>query len=102
MRTALVISSELGTSTVVRSPVWISVARTLIRRMSPSASPTTTQSPTLTGRSASRIRPEMKFCTIACRPKPIPTDSALAIQAIRSRPTPMAASAIATAATMPA
>ncbi len=34
-----------------------------------------------TGRSVSRIRPETKFFTISCRPKPIPTDSALTIQA---------------------
>ena len=95
LRTVLVMNSELGTIRVERSPSWISVARTLMRRTSPSAVPSTTQSPTFTGRSASRIRPEMKFCTMACRPKPMPTDSALAIQAMRLTLMPSADSATA-------
>ncbi|MNJ76934.1 hypothetical protein D3C77_743230 [compost metagenome] len=85
-----------------RSPIWISVARTLMRRMSPSTPPSDTQSPTLTGRSASRIRPDTKFCTTACKPKPIPTDSALAIHATRSRPMPAADNDSAKAITKPA
>lgn len=36
LRTLLVINSELGTINVERSPTWISVARTLILRTSPS------------------------------------------------------------------
>ena len=96
LRTVFVMNSELGTISVERSPSWISVARTLMRRTSPSAVPSTTQSPTFTGRSASRIRPEMKFCTIACKPKPMPTDSALATHAMRSTPMPSADSAEAT------
>ncbi|MNE88600.1 hypothetical protein D3C80_1859240 [compost metagenome] len=39
------------------------------------------KSPTFTGRSVSRIRPEIKFFTISCKPKPIPTDKALTIHA---------------------
>lgn len=101
LRTVLVMNSELGTITVERSPSWISVARTFTRRTSPSVSPSTTQSPTFTGRSASRIRPEMKFCTMACRPKPMPTDSALATQAMRSTLIPRPASATAITTTPP-
>ncbi|MNE64128.1 hypothetical protein D3C80_1595200 [compost metagenome] len=70
----------MGTITVERSDIWISVARTLMRRISPSTPARLTQSPTFTGRSVSRIRPEMKFCTICCKPKPIPTDRALTTQ----------------------
>ena len=102
LRTVLVMNSEFGTITVERSLIWISVARTLMRRMSPSTPPSETQSPTWTGRSASRIRPDTKFCTMACRPKPIPTDKALAIQATRSSPMPAADRASATATTKPA
>ena len=101
LRTLFVMSSELGTITVERSPIWISVARTLMRRMSPSASPSTTQSPTLTGRSTSRIRPDTKFCTIACRPKPMPTESALATHAMRSTEMPSSDNANATTMTPP-
>ncbi|MNL74522.1 hypothetical protein D3C87_2001700 [compost metagenome] len=39
------------------------------------------RSPTFTGRSVSRINPDTKFLTISCKPKPIPTDNALTIQA---------------------
>ncbi|MNT00198.1 hypothetical protein D3C72_1346220 [compost metagenome] len=88
LRTFCEISCELGTITVERSPSWISVARTLMRRMSPSTPARLTMSPTLTGRSVSRIRPETKFFTISCRPKPIPTDSALTIHARLSQRTP--------------
>ena len=102
LRTVLVMNSELGTIKVERSPSAISVARTLMRRTSPSVLPSTTQSPTFTGRSASRIRPEMKFCTIACSPKPMPTDSALAIHAMRLMPMPSADSASATTTIAPA
>ncbi|MNX72820.1 hypothetical protein D3C86_1041880 [compost metagenome] len=96
LRTVLVMNSEFGTISVERSPSWISVARTLMRRTSPSVVPSTTQSPTFTGCSASRISPEMKFCTMACRPKPMPTDSALATHAMRSMPMPSADSENAT------
>ena len=102
LRTFCVISCEFGTITVERSHNWISVARTLMRRMSPSTSlDRLTQSPTFTGRSTSRIRPEMKFCTTACRPKPMPTDSALAIHAMLCRLTFIAASASANTTTPP-
>ena len=97
----LVTSSELGTRSVERSKVWISVARTRMWRTSPSTPPTLTQSPTFTGRSTNRIRPETKFCTTCCRPKPMPTDRALAIRAMRSSPSPAEASAHSTAAMVP-
>ncbi|MNY33773.1 hypothetical protein D3C86_1680680 [compost metagenome] len=93
------ISCELGTITVERSPSWISVARTLMRRISPSTPARLTMSPTFTGRSVSRIRPEMKFFTISCRPKPIPTDSALTIQARFSHFTPSSDSMSSTSST---
>ena len=82
------ISSELGMIRLARSKVSISVARTLMRRTMPCWSPTTIQSPTLIGRSTSRIRPETKLLTIDCRPKPMPTDSAPATMArlVMSRP----------------
>ncbi len=98
----LVISSELGTISVDRSATWISVDRTLIRLTSPSWLPIRTQSPILTGRSASRISPDTKFCVIACRPKPMPTDSAPSTTASFSIPMPSAASAHSTAAMIPA
>ena len=59
--TCFVIRSELGTMTVVRSKVWISLAHTRMRRISPSTPSTLTQSSTLTGRSISKITPETKF-----------------------------------------
>ena len=93
LRTFSVMSCEFGTITVERSPMRISVARTLMRWMSPSTSVLRlTQSPTFTGRSTSRISPEMKFCTMACRPKPIPTVSALTIQVMLFRSTCISAS----------
>ncbi|MNM78592.1 hypothetical protein D3C81_905020 [compost metagenome] len=101
LRMVLVINSEFGTISVERSPTWISVERTEMRRMSPSWSPIFTQSPIFTGRSASRIKPDTKFWVIACRPKPIPTDNALASSASFSKPTPSVASAHNTASTMP-
>ncbi len=101
LRMVLVISSELGTIRVDLSPTWISVERTEMRRMSPSWSPIFTQSPIFTGRSASRIRPETKFWVIACRPKPMPTDSALASSASFSNPMPSVASDHSTASAMP-
>ncbi|MNF12561.1 hypothetical protein D3C80_2140920 [compost metagenome] len=52
-----------------------------MRRISPSTPLKLIRSPTLTGRSVSRIRPETKFLTISCKPKPIPTDNALTIHA---------------------
>ena len=94
-------NSEFGTMTVERSPIWISVERTLMRRMSPSTPESETQSPTFTGRSASRIRPETKFCTMDCRPKPMPTDSALATQATLCRLNSIAVSDAAIARTVP-
>ena len=60
----------------------ISVARMLIARTSPSRSPMATQSPTFTGRSTRRIRPETKLPMMDCRPKPMPTDRALAKRVI--------------------
>lgn len=51
-----------------------------------------TQSPIFTGRSASRINPDTKFCVIACRPKPIPTDNALNTSASRLKSRPSAVS----------
>ncbi len=60
---------------------------------SPSTPETLTQSPTFTGRSISRITPATKFCTICCRPKPMPTERALAIRAIWAKPRPVTASA---------
>lgn len=39
LRTFCVMNCEFGTITVERSPIWISVARTLIRRISPSTPP---------------------------------------------------------------
>ena len=101
LRTVLVTSSELGTISVDLSPTWISVERRLMRRMSPSWSPSFTQSPIFTGRSASRIRPETKFWVITCRPKPIPTDSALTSNASLLSCRPIALSAQITAMMMP-
>lgn len=46
LRTVWEMNCEFGTITVERSPIWISVARTLIRRISPSTPPRLTQSPT--------------------------------------------------------
>ncbi len=84
----MVIRLELGTITVERSEVRISVARTRMSITSPSTPETFTQSPTFTGRSISRMIPATKFWTICCRPKPMPTDSALAIRAICWKPRP--------------
>jgi hypothetical protein len=53
------------------------------------------------GRSVSRMRPETKFETTDCSPKPIPTDSAPAMNAIFCRSTPSAASASAIAVIPP-
>ncbi|MNP47427.1 hypothetical protein D3C76_1414790 [compost metagenome] len=39
------------------------------------------RSPTFTGRSVNRMMPETKFLTISCKPKPMPTERALTIQA---------------------
>ena len=83
-----VISVEFGMITVARSKVSISVERTLMRRTVPSSAPTTIQSPTRIGRSASRIRPETKLLTIDWRPKPIPTERAPATIAILARSSP--------------
>src|SRR5262247_276058 len=55
--------------------------RTEMRRTSPCWSPTTIRSPTLIGRSISKIRPDTKLLTIDCRPKPMPTDRAPATMA---------------------
>ena len=80
--TTPVMSSEFGMITLALSKVSISVARTLMRRTWPSSPLTTIWSPTRIGRSASRIRPDTKFETIDCRPKPMPTESAPATSAI--------------------
>ncbi len=71
-----------------RSTVSISVALTDIRLTRPRWPLISIQSPTFTGRSASRIRPETKLFTIDCSPKPMPTDSAPATIArlVVSRP----------------
>ena len=86
--TAPLTSVALGTISVPRSKVSISVARALMRRTKPWSAPTTTQSPTLMPRSHNRIRPETKLLTIDCKPKPMPTDSAPATIASfwKSRP----------------
>ena len=73
LRTVWEMNCEFGTITVERSPIWISVARVDPPDIALHP-PRLTQSPTFTGRSVSRIRPEMKFCTMACRPKPMPTE----------------------------
>ena len=66
------------------------------------ATSTTTVSPIFTGRSARRMRPEMKFWVIACRPKPMPTDRAETTSAMRSTPMPSEVSAQKPAKMMPA
>ena len=99
--TTPVISSEFGMITLARSKVSISVARTRMRRTQPSSPLTTMESPARIGRSASRIRPETKFDTIDCRPKPMPTESAPATSAIFCRSMPRLPSASAIAAITP-
>ena len=88
---------EFGTMTVARSNVSISVERTLIRFTMPSPPVRITQSPTLIGRSASRIRPETKLLTIDCRPKPMPTPRAPATSARLEKSSPAAEAAKITA-----
>ena len=58
--------------------------------------------PMLSGRSTSKISPEMKFSAIFCRPKPMPTSSTAmaANTALMFRPTVV--SAIRTPMTIPA
>ena len=92
-----VMSSEFGMITLARSKVSISVARTRTRRTHPSSPLTTIESPTRIGRSVSRMRPDTKFDTTDCSPKPMPTESAPAISAIfcRSKPSPVSAKEIA-------
>ncbi len=80
--------SEFGTITSERSQVWIRVALTEIDFTIPCEPPTSIQSPSLTGRSTSRITPETKFDTTFCRPKPMPTDSAPATIASPDRSIP--------------
>ena len=75
--TWLAIRSPLGTTISARSKVWIVVARNpkfITRPCWPSLSWIT--SPTLMGRSNSRISPETKLLTMACMPKPMPTPRA--------------------------
>ena len=86
-------NSELGISTLAPLKVATSVERTLIRLTMPSLSLTTTQSPSLIGRSISTIRPQTKLLMTVCKPKPIPTDSAPAttVRPVRSRPATEAA-----------
>jgi hypothetical protein len=83
-------SSEFGMMIDDRSNVSISVDRTLIFLTMPSPDCVTIQSPTLIGRSNSRMRPETKLLTTDCRPKPTPTDSAPAMIARLERSTPSA------------
>ena len=100
--TAELMNSELGTITVWRWNVSISVARTLIFLTMPELAPATTQSPTLNGRSASRIRPETKLETMFCRPKPMPSDSAPATSARFDMSMPAAETPSRAASRMPA
>ena len=91
----------LAMITLERSRVSISVARTWMRRTRPSSPLTLMMSPTRIGRSASRIRPETKFDTTDCRPKPIPIDKAPATSVIFWKSTPSCASASEIAPTTP-
>jgi hypothetical protein len=51
----------------------IVVARMRMRSTVPLMSPMVTVSPTLKGRSNSTTKPQIKFATISCNPKPMPT-----------------------------
>ena len=55
---------------------------------------TSIQSPTLTGRSISKIMPDTKLETIFCNPKPIPTESAPATIARDDKSKPVVENAI--------
>ena len=70
------------------SKVSIRVERTEMSLTKPWVPPTSIQSPSLIGRSISRMIPETKFCTMFCRPKPMPTDSAPATRASEERSMP--------------
>ena len=70
-----------GTITLILLNVSTSVARILICLTLPSSPSILTQSPTFIGRSNNKIIPDTKLFTIFCNPKPIPTESALAIKA---------------------
>ena len=69
------------------------VGRIPIRETSPIRVSIETVSPTLIGRSNSRIRPEMKLFTTFCRPKPTPTPSALTSSAMFESSNPSAPTA---------
>ena len=88
--TEALISSEFGRITICRWNVSICVARTEIFLTMPLVPPATIQSPTLNGRSASRIRPETKFWTMFCKPKPMPSDRPPATSARLDRLMPAA------------
>ncbi|EKD60235.1 MAG: hypothetical protein ACD_54C00865G0001 [uncultured bacterium] len=84
------IRSEFGTITSDLSKVWMRVDRTEIDLTMPCVVPTSIQSPSLTGRSISRMMPDTKFDTTACKPKPMPTDNAPATMARPERSIPAA------------
>lgn len=86
--TGWLIRSLLGTITSVLSKVSTRVERTEMRLTMPCWPAASIQSPTLMGRSISKMMPETKFDTMVCRPKPIPTDSAPATMASDDRSIP--------------
>ncbi|MCY1413622.1 hypothetical protein D9M71_290550 [compost metagenome] len=83
-----------GTITSLRSLSVMCVARMWMRLTVPVTVPMVTRSPMRTGRSNSRIRPEMKLAKIACMPKPIPTESAATSHCSLSQLTPRVDSAL--------
>jgi len=99
---AVWIGSEFGRRTDCRCNVPISVARTLIFRALQAPAPAPIQSPTLMGRSASRMRPETKLETTFCRPKPMPSDRPPAISAKLDKSIPAADTASSAVMAMPA
>ena len=91
----------MGTITFERSNVSITVERTEIRSIVPETPPTSIQSPSLTGRSISRMMPETKFDTMFCKPKPMPTDRAPATMARPERSMPAVVKATSAATVIP-
>ena len=63
-----------------------------MRLTSPARLPISMRSPTPTGRSTMRIRPETKLLTTFCSPKPMPTPTALASSVTFAMSMPSAAS----------
>ena len=74
-----VIIDLFGNSTSRLSKSVTVVARILILLTVPLKLPMVTKSPTRIGRSNNMIKPETKFATISCKPKPRPTPSAAMI-----------------------